>query len=87
MIAQIEGKLVSLDDKSALVQVGQVGYEVLLPGYAVSELGGSIGKDVMLCTMEYYEGTPGGGNLIPRMVGFLNIGERDFFARFTSVKV
>ena len=86
MIAQIEGKLISLDDKSALVQVGQVGYEVLLPGYAVSELGGSIGKDVTLCTMEYYEGTPGRGNLIPRLVGFLSQAERDFFDKYTSVK-
>ena len=40
----------------------------------------------MLCTMEYYEGTPGGGNLVPRMVGFLNSGERDFFTKYTSVK-
>jgi Holliday junction DNA helicase RuvA len=86
MIAQIEGKLISLDDKSALVQVGQVGYEVLLPGYAVSNLGGSIGKDVTLCTMEYYEGTPGRGNLIPRLVGFLSQAERDFFDKYTSVK-
>ncbi len=86
MIARIEGKLVSLDDKSGLVQVGSVCYEVMLPGYAVSALAGRIGQDVILCTMEYYEGTLGGGNLIPRMVGFLSQSERDFFERYTSVK-
>ena len=86
MIAQIEGKLVSLDQDSGLVQVGSLCYEIMLPGYAVSELSGRIGSDVILCTMEYYEGTPGGGNLIPRMVGFLTQGEKDFFARYTSVK-
>jgi Holliday junction DNA helicase RuvA len=86
MIARIEGKLVSLDDKSALVQVGPVCYEVLLPGYAVGMLSGRIGDDIALCTMEYYEGTPGGGNLIPRLVGFLNQDEKDFFAKYTSVK-
>lgn len=86
MIAQIEGKLISLDDKSALIQVGQLCYEVLLPGYAVSQLSGQIGNDITLCTMEYYEGTPGGGNLIPRMVGFLSQGEKDFFKKYTSVK-
>jgi Holliday junction DNA helicase RuvA len=86
MIAQIEGKLVKLDSSSALVQVGSVGYEVMLPGYCVNALADKIGSDVALCTMEYYEGTPGGGNLIPRMVGFLNAGERDFFTKFTSVK-
>jgi len=36
--------------------------------------------------MEYYEGTLGGGNLVPRMIGFLNSAERDFFTKFTSVK-
>ncbi|MHC4951177.1 MAG: Holliday junction branch migration protein RuvA [Planctomycetota bacterium] len=86
MIAQIEGKLVSLEQDKGLVQVGSVCYEVMLPGYAVSELSGKIGTDIILCTMEYYEGTPGGGNLIPRMVGFLTQGEKDFFARYTSVK-
>jgi len=86
MIAKIEGKLVKLDSSSALVQVGAVGYEVMLPGCCVSALSDKIGSDITLCTMEYYEGTPGGGNLVPRMVGFLNAGERDFFTKFTSVK-
>jgi Holliday junction DNA helicase RuvA len=86
MIAQIEGKLVSLDTDKCLVQVGQVCYEVMLPGYAVSELSGRIGTDIVLCTMEYYEGTPGGGNLIPRMVGFLTQAEKTFFTLYTSVK-
>jgi len=86
MIARIEGKLVKLDTDSCLVQVGAVGYEVMLAGYCVNALSGKIGSDITLCTMEYYEGTRGGGNLIPRMVGFLNVGERDFFTKFISVK-
>ncbi|MHC4243556.1 MAG: OB-fold domain-containing protein, partial [Planctomycetota bacterium] len=75
MIANIEGKLIKLDSDCCLIQVGAVGYEVMLPGYCVSALSGQVGTDITLCTMEYYEGTPGGGNLIPRMVGFLNSGE------------
>ena len=86
MIARIEGKLVKLDTDSALVQVGSVGYEVMLPSYCVNALSDKVGSDITLCTMEYYEGTPGGGNLIPRMVGFLNAAERDFFTKFISVK-
>lgn len=86
MIAFIEGQLISLDSETALVRVGAIGYEVMLPGYAVSALAGRVGKDIQLCTMEYYEGTLGGGNLIPRMVGFLTPGDRDFFAKFTTVK-
>ena len=86
MIARIEGKLVKLDTDSALVQVGALGYEILLPGYCVNALSGKIGSDIVLCTMEYYEGTPGGGSFTPRMVGFLSDSEKDFFNRFVSVK-
>jgi Holliday junction DNA helicase RuvA len=86
MIAKIEGKLIKLDTDCCLVQVGAVGYEVMLPGYCVSALSGQVGSDVTLCTMEYYEGTLGGGNLIPRMVGFLSTAERDFFTKYISVK-
>ncbi|MHC4791022.1 MAG: Holliday junction branch migration protein RuvA [Planctomycetota bacterium] len=86
MIARIEGKLVKINTDRALVQVGAVGYEVMLPSYCVSALSERLGSDITLCTMEYYEGAPGGGNLIPRMIGFLNSGERDFFTKFISVK-
>ncbi len=86
MIARLEGKLVKLDTESALIQVGAMGYEVLLPSYGVNALAGKIGTDITLCTMEYYEGSPSGGNLVPRIVGFLSDGERKFFAKFTSVK-
>jgi len=86
MIARIEGKLTKLDKDTALVQVGPVTYEIMLPGYCVTALAGKIGTEIVLCTTQYYEGTPGGGNLIPRMIGFLNNNERDFFSRFVSVK-
>jgi Holliday junction DNA helicase RuvA len=86
MIAGIEGKLVQLGTETALVQVGPVTYEVMLPGYCISALAGLIGSDVSLFTMEYYEGSLGGGNLIPRMIGFLDPAEREFFTTFTSVK-
>lgn len=86
MIARIEGKLVSLETDSALVQVGAVGYEVMLPGYCVNQLSDRTGSDITLCTMEYFEGTPGGGNMIPRLIGFLSDVEKDFFTKYTSVK-
>ena len=86
MIAGIEGKLVKLNTETALVQVGPLTYEVMLPGYGVSALAGSIGSNIVLNTMEYYEGSLGGGNLIPRLVGFLSPNEREFFTVFISVK-
>ena len=86
MIAQIEGKLVSLESETALVNIGSITYEVMLPSYCVSQLSGKIGQEIVLSTMEYFEGTPGGGNLIPRIVGFLSVSEREFFKRYISVK-
>lgn len=86
MIARLRGKLVGLDENSALVEVGPVCYQVLLPGYAVSALSDRIGSELVLSTMEYYEGSLGGGNLVPRLVGFLSDQEREFFELFTTVK-
>ncbi len=86
MIAQIEGKLISLETTSALVQVGPVVYEVMLPSYTIASLSGRVGTDIVLSTMEYFEGTLGGGNLIPRMIGFSSGVEKDFFIKFTTVK-
>jgi Holliday junction DNA helicase RuvA len=86
MIAQIQGKMLKIDTETAQVQVGPIVYEVMLPGYGINALAGKIGQEVTLCTMEYYEGGPAGGNLIPRMVGFLSPGEKDFFKKFISVK-
>lgn len=86
MIAKIEGKLARLDADSALVQVGALGYEVMLPSYCVNALSDRIGSDITLCTMEYYEGTPGGGSFVPRIVGFLSAAEKDFFIKYITVK-
>jgi holliday junction DNA helicase RuvA len=86
MIVQIEGRLLKLDTDRAVMQVGPMAYEIMLPGYVVSSLAGKIGSDITLCTLEYYEGTPAGGNLIPRMVGFMSEGEKDFFLKYTTVK-
>jgi Holliday junction DNA helicase RuvA len=86
VIARLEGKLIKLNNDSALVQVGPIGYEVMLPGYAVAALADKIGSEIALCTMEYYEGTPGGSSFVPRIIGFLNEAEKDFFTKFVSVK-
>jgi Holliday junction DNA helicase RuvA len=86
MIATLEGKLLELDTGSGLIQVGGIGYEVFLPSYCVNALSGKIGQNVRLCTMEYLEGSMGGGNMIPRIIGFLKPSERDFFRKYTSVK-
>jgi len=86
MIAQIEGTLIRLGADCGLVKVGPICYEIHLPGYAVKDLGGRIGQEITLCTLEYIEGSPAGGNMVPRLVGFLSEAEKEFFAKYTSVK-
>ncbi|MEJ2647436.1 MAG: OB-fold domain-containing protein [Sedimentisphaerales bacterium] len=86
MIAQIEGQLIKLQTESCLVKVGAVSYEIMLASYCVEALSGRVGSEITLYTMEYYEGSLGGGNLIPRMIGFLNADEKDFFSKYISVK-
>lgn len=86
MIATIEGQLVELNGETALVEVGAVGYEALLPAYASQQLAGQIGQPVRLYTIAYLEGSPAVGNLVPRLVGFLSRAEKEFFEIFTSVK-
>ena len=79
MIAGIEGKLVKLDTEFCLIQIGSVRYEVMLPAYCVAALADRIGTDISLCTLEYFEGAPGGGSFVPRMVGFLTENETGIF--------
>jgi len=59
--------------------VGPVVHEVLVPELVRRELQGRVGQTVTLHTLEFLEGTPGRGNLVPRMVGFSSEVEREFF--------
>jgi Holliday junction DNA helicase RuvA len=70
----------------AIVEHEGIGYEVLVCGYAVGELTAHRGEFITLQTMHYLEGSAAGGNLIPRLVGFLHPEDRAFFERFITVK-
>lgn len=89
MIARITGRLLELDTTANLIilEAGHLGYEVMVPGYAISDLSRQIGREVTLHCLEYHEATgAAGGNLIPRLVGFNQALEKAFFQRFISVK-
>ncbi len=61
------------------VAVGPLVHEVLVPEMVRRELQGKVGQTITLHTLEFLEGTPGRGNLVPRLVGFLSELEREFF--------
>jgi Holliday junction DNA helicase RuvA len=85
MITQVTGQLVSVEDGALSLRVGDFHYEVLIPEFTRRQLQQSVGQTVSLHTLQYLEGNPMQGRLTPRLVGFLNEAEREFFEMFCSV--
>ena len=86
MIVRMTGIISEVHNGAAVIERDGLAYEVLVCGYAVGELAACRGRELTLHTMEYYEGTATGGNLVPRLVGFLYPEDRAFFSRFITVK-
>src|SRR5580658_8543118 len=85
MITKITGKLVRLGDNEAILEVGPLEYEVFVPEFVRRQLQSSIGQPVSLRTIQYIEGNPQQGRLTPRLVGFMNEAEVEFFELICSV--
>ena len=86
MIVRMTGIVAEVHPDHAVVDRDGVGYEVLVCGYALGELTACLGREMTLHTLEYFEGSAMGGNLIPRLVGFLHPQDRAFFEKFITVK-
>ncbi|MCF7958788.1 MAG: hypothetical protein K9M57_10105 [Phycisphaerae bacterium] len=88
MIARMTGTLLELDSQTnaVLLEVGDIAYEVMVPGYTVSDLSAKINRAITLYCLEYLEGSAGGSTFIPRIVGFPQVQDKTFFQRFISVK-
>jgi Holliday junction DNA helicase RuvA len=85
MITKITGTPIAVATDTLTLGVGAFEYEVLIPEFARRNLQDKIGREVSLHTVEYLEGNPMQGRLIPRLVGFLNPVEREFFDMFCEV--
>ena len=85
MITKITGKLVAVAADELTLAVGALEYEVLIPDFTRRQVQGEIGRDVSLHTIEYLEGNQMASRMIPRLVGFLNPVEREFFELFCQV--
>lgn len=81
MITKISGTLDRIDHTGNCIElaVGPMVHEVLVTELVRRSLQTKLGQAVTLHTMEFLEGTPGRGNLVPRIVGFLTEVEREFF--------
>lgn len=85
MITKISGKLVALADDAATLAIEALEYEVLVPVASQRELQARVGQPVSLHTIHYLDGNPNQGRVVPRLVGFLSVVEREFFELFCSV--
>ena len=85
MITKLTGKVVRVENNALAVAINAFEYEVLIPEFARQQLQNRLGESVSLHTIEYLEGNPTQGRLIPRLVGFLSEIEREFFELFCSV--
>lgn len=85
MITKITGKLVSIFEERIILEAAPFEYEVLIPEYTRRQIQGELGKTVSLQTIEYFDGNPMQGRMIPRLLGFQTEVEREFFDLFCSV--
>ncbi len=85
MITKITGVPIAVSGDTLTLAVGAFEYEILIPEFARRDLQDKIGREVSLHTVEYLEGNAMQGRLIPRLVGFLNPIEREFFDMFCEV--
>lgn len=85
MITKISGKLIRVGDDDLQLAVDSLEYQVLIPEFVRRQLQNRLGESISLHTIEYLEGNPAQGRLVPRIVGFQTIVEREFFELFCSV--
>lgn len=85
MITKITGMPANVAGDVLTLAVGAFEYEVLIPEFARRQLQAQIGREISLHTIEYLEGNPMQGRLTPRLVGFLDPIEREFFEMFCQV--
>lgn len=85
MITRVSGTLERVEPTAVEVAVGPMVHEVLVTELVRRSLQGKVGQPVVLHTLEYLEGNPTRGNLVPRLVGFLSEVEREFFELICEV--
>jgi len=79
LITKITGKLISVADEVATIEVEPFEYEVGIPEFNRRQLQNRIGERVSLHTIHFIDGNPTQGRMTPRLIGFLREAEREFF--------
>ncbi len=86
MISSIKGILTRITDQYALVENNGIYYEILLPSALAERLkSNKIGDEIGFKTIYYIEAGDRKSNHYPRLVGFLDDIDKEFFSLFTQV--
>jgi Holliday junction DNA helicase RuvA len=85
MITKITGVLNRVLDEEVRLQVGPLEYQVLVPEFVRRHIQGRVGEEITLHTSEYFDGNPMQGKVVPRLLGFSNEAELEFFDLFCTV--
>ena len=85
LIRKITGRLSALELQEAAIEIGALEYQVLIPEFVRRQLQSKLDETVSLVTIEYIDGNPQKGRLVPRLVGFLHPAEKEFFELICQV--
>jgi holliday junction DNA helicase RuvA len=85
MITKITGVLSRILDDEVRLQVGPFEYQVLVPEFVRRQVQSKAGQELTLHTSDYLDGNPMQGRVVPRLIGFLNEAELEFFELFCTV--
>lgn len=85
MITCIRGVLNRVLEEEIRIQAGPIEYQVLVPDIVRRSIQTKIGQEVALHTIEFFEGNPQRGRIVPRLVGFVEEPEIEFFELFCTV--
>jgi Holliday junction DNA helicase RuvA len=87
LIASLTGILRHLHEDRVHLAVGPILFEVLIPAADQGELQPQLGEEITFHTIFYFQGDAGGGgNIEPRLIGFLRAADKRFFEKFITVK-
>ena len=86
MIASLTGELVEVAEDRIYVRAGAMVYELLITAADVDLLQAGVGQEMTFHTLFYLQGDASGGNIEPRLIGFLRLQDKKFFEKFITVK-
>ncbi len=85
MISQISGKFIQIENDRVSIEVSGLTYDVMLPSSLLDRMKSKTnGEQIHLYTIYYIEGS-NIGNQFPRLVGFEDTVQREFFTIMTNV--